>query len=487
MSAAEQRILLVEDNPADVALIRLMLEESPPARVSVGDVDRLSSAVDRIASDEPGLVLLDLGLPDSMGLETFRRLHAAYPQVPILVLTGLNDEEVGLAAVREGAQDYLIKGELQPALLARSIRYAIERQRLTTSLATSEERFELAITGASAGLWDWDPRMDRVFFATRFKEIVGYTDEEMPNDLGFFRSRIHPDDRSRTDRVLELFFNGPGELNIEYRVRTKSGVYRWINSRGKALRDEAGVVNRIVGWIMDVTERKQAETRLQESQERLRRLATRLQAAQEAERARIAREIHDDLGQTLTGLKMDLRWLTRKIDGDGLSGPVRTKIGEMEALADHTIEVVQRIAIELRPSVLDSLGLAEAIRDEARRFAARSGVGMTVNVAADFENPPALVATACFRILQELLTNVARHAEAGAVVIDLAMEDGVARLVVRDDGKGFPPEVLSARSSLGMLGMAERAADLGGKIQFDSGPGIGTMATLHIPLTGSFP
>jgi two-component system, NarL family, sensor histidine kinase UhpB len=481
------RILVVEDNPVDALLVQSALESMPVAPAEIITRERLAGAVEFLSRETIDVVLLDLGLPDSSGIQTFTTLHTDCPHAAVVVLTGLDDDATGLEAMRRGAQDYLVKRDIHSSTLGRSLRYAVERQRITAELVASEERFHLAVTGASAGLWDWDPRSDKVYFAPRFKEILGYADHELPNDLAVFRANIHPDDLPITHEISGRFARGERDLDIDYRVLTKSGDYRWVNSRGRALWNRKGELHRVVGWILDITERKLAEEALRESSEKLRRLAARLQAVREAESIRIARLIHDDLGQSLTGIKMDLRWLTRKLGPAQDTASLLAKIAEIEELSDRTIETVQRIAIELRPSVLDSLGLGEAIRDEARRFETRTGLTVSVSVPEDFHNPPVHVATACFRIYQELLTNIMRHAHAATVAISLAHDAGQLRLTVEDDGMGIPKGVFDRPSSLGLLGMSERAAELGGEIRLEGTSGLGTVATVVIPLTAINP
>lgn len=217
----------------------------------------------------------------------------------------------------------------------------------------------------------------------------------------------------------------------------------------------------------------------------MRALAARLNAVREEERTRIAREVHDVLGQLLTGLHMDLGWIDRRIGGWGEAARlgIPARIAEAEELVQQIIGTVQRIAIELRPSTLDALGLAAAMRDEARRFEERSGVPAEI-WADDAIRPDPQQATALFRIFQELLTNVARHARASRVRAMLTSEPGGWRLEVADNGVGFDPVAQDSQSSLGLLGMYERAELLGGTVRIDSAPGRGTTVSVATPRPG---
>ncbi|HVU22677.1 MAG TPA: PAS domain-containing protein [Opitutus sp.] len=486
--AGRFRILLVEDNPADVVLLRHAFSDQPNSAYELATASRLAEARDRLdpaGRAEPcDLVLLDLGLPDSQGLATFTKLRTAAPDVPVLVLTGLNDEDTGIAAVQTGAQDYLVKGQIQPELLWRSVRYAIERHHHAAALERSERRFHLAVSGSHAGLWDWNPQTDEIFFAPRFKELLGYADAEFPHDLARWRELIHPDDRPKRFARLKAHLESCEPYDDEFRARVRTGDYRWFQARGQAQWDAQGRAYRMVGWIMDITARKRAESDLEDSREALRHLAGRLRAVREEERTHIAREIHDELGQMLTGLKMDLRAVARKLavpPSPEQRAAIDARLVEAARLADRTIELVQRIAIELRPGALDNLGLVEALRDEARRFEQRTGTHFTLHLPADVPAAPPPVGTAFFRIFQELLSNIARHAGATQVEVRLADHDGMRMLDVRDNGRGFSPDSVSSRTALGLLGMHERAIELGGHVEIESRPGHGTRATVRIP------
>jgi len=212
----------------------------------------------------------------------------------------------------------------------------------------------------------------------------------------------------------------------------------------------------------------------------MRALARRLNAVREDERTQIARAIHDELGQSLTGLKLDLRWVTQKIAADAPPPVITARLADAERLVESTIITVQRLAIELRPAVLDTLGLPAAIRDEGRRFEARSGVTAQIAVQRATEPGPE-VATGLFRIYQELLTNVARHARASRVDIELTDTGDGWTLRVEDDGIGITSDAEQRRSSLGLLGMRERVVALGGTLAFERGPVQGTIATVHVP------
>lgn len=250
------------------------------------------------------------------------------------------------------------------------------------------------------------------------------------------------------------------------------------------------LLNRIMGVAFlalsaAVLEHRQRLTRrLQESRETLRTLLRRLEEVREEERTRLARDVHDDLGQTLTAIKMDLRWMERRLETmEHLPGLDVVKARAMDAigLVDDATAMVQDLASQLRPSVLDRMGLGPAIQGEVRRFQSRVGIPCKTSLAASFPCLVPSVATAVFRILQECLTNVARHAGASWVVVRLGMRGNEVVLRVLDNGSGISPAAAESRESFGLLGMQERAASMGGEVLFHRGKRYGTLVTVRIP------
>jgi signal transduction histidine kinase len=207
-----------------------------------------------------------------------------------------------------------------------------------------------------------------------------------------------------------------------------------------------------------------------------------VQTAREDERARVAREVHDVLGQALTGLKIDIGWLARRLGGG--EKEVAARVADMSRLIDSTIQVVRRIARELRPVILDDLGLAAAVQWQAREFEAHSGIPVDLVECVNDVDVPSSCATGVFRIYQEILTNVARHAGASHVSVRLARQAGALLLEVRDDGRGMSESQRNGAESLGLLVMRERATLLDGTLEFDGAPGAGTTIRLRVPLRG---
>jgi signal transduction histidine kinase len=232
----------------------------------------------------------------------------------------------------------------------------------------------------------------------------------------------------------------------------------------------------------ELSERAATEHRLRASEESLRALAAHLQSVREEERIHIAREIHDELGQALTGLKFDINSLAKACAGND-PGALAERTQSMGSSIDRIINSVRRIASGLRPEVLDEIGLAAAIEWQAREFSRRTGVRCIVSLAPGFSDPDKQRSTALFRIFQELLTNVARHANATRVHVSLSEEDGEAiALTVEDNGRGIREEQFRSSKSLGFMGLRERVLAFGGAIEVKGQEGQGTRVSVSVPL-----
>ena len=218
--------------------------------------------------------------------------------------------------------------------------------------------------------------------------------------------------------------------------------------------------------------------RLRESEEKLRRLAAHLISVREEERAHIAREIHDELGQVLTGLKMEVTWLAKRLR----EKPLLEKTDSMCKLIDTTVQTVRKIATGLRPEMLDDMGLIAAVGWQAKEFQKRTGIRCRAKLPPESVKPPHDVATTVFRIFQEILTNVARHSRATRVDIELTLTEDRVGLEVVDNGVGIGDEDVTGKKSLGLLGMHERALLFGGEVHVSGKPGEGTRVSVNIPL-----
>jgi PAS domain S-box-containing protein len=316
-----------------------------------------------------------------------------------------------------------------------------------------------------------NPAMAQQFRATTSAALIGMTPAE------FFRHDLEGG-RSGWRKLFDA-----GHTHSVTNERRLDGSTMWVEGDYMCFYDAAGRITGHFGIQRDVTDRTLAEQELEQSRTELRALAARLLAIREEERTRIAREIHDELGQALTALKLDLAWLESKREKGGSrnSGAFRVDESSITSRIDETMEIVRRIASELRPSVLDQLGLEAAVEYLVQDTAKRTGIAVTLE-ADDFPRLPDELASHAFRIIQEALTNVTRHSKATRVEVSVRRAGKSIILGVRDNGVGFAPGSLSGVRSLGLVGMRERALACGGTVMVQGKPGEGTVIVVTIPV-----
>ena len=310
----------------------------------------------------------------------------------------------------------------------------------------------------------------------RYVELVGYGRDELIGgsvfDLGLW---AFPD---QAEEVLSQLRNEGWVRDHEARFRRKSGELRDVLICGELT--TVGKERMVVGMVIDITERKQIERALTRSREQLRALSARLQHIREEERIRIARELHDEIGGFLTVLKLELSRIESEVTDR--SPALRGHLDSMASTIVAAIGSVRRICSDLRPSVLDHIGLGAAIEWQLAEFHSKTGVRYTLSGVIEDDRLDADRATAAFRILQEALTNVARHAEAKRVTVRLDTEDDELRVEIRDDGRGVDPEAIAASTSLGLLGMRERVFPFGGSVDVRRAERGGTLVEVRLPL-----
>jgi two-component system, NarL family, sensor histidine kinase UhpB len=352
-----------------------------------------------------------------------------------------------------------------------------ERRRMEEALRESHERYALATAAGAVGVWDWNLETGEMFVDPALKALLGYADHEIPNRVEAWGRHTHPDDMAGAWDAVNGYLEGRlPRLEHEHRMLHRDGSMRWFLARGGGERRPDGTIYRLVGTDADVTERRVVEQELLQSRAELRRLAGRLVAAQDEERRRIARELHDDLIQRVAALGIGISGLT----GAPLA-EVRLRTASLHARVEHLADGIRTLSHRMHSAVLEHAGLVPALDSLCQEFGRLEGLAAEFHTeGADAGLPPEL-AGALYRIAQEGLRNVVRHAAVRTARVTLSQADGSVGLVVADAGRGFDPAAVGAEG-LGLVSMAERARLLGGTFEVRSAPGAGTELRTRIPL-----
>jgi signal transduction histidine kinase/sugar lactone lactonase YvrE len=356
------------------------------------------------------------------------------------------------------------------------------KRRYDRSIRDSEARFRAQYRSNPVPTFTWKHEGDEFILVDINDAGLGFLKGyNFPRIGGTSRELLK--DHMQIDSLIRRCFGEQSVLREESRVR----LIRVNREAEVSITYSFVYPDMVLTHVEDVTERKRSDARIRESREELRALASRLESVREEERTQLSREIHDELGQLMTGLKMDLAWIRKRIaeQRDEISAAMHDRIQQMNSLLDQSIQTVRKIAGQLRPALLDELGLVAAMEWQAKEWESRTGISCHYDALTDEPKLRREQATELFRIFQELLTNVARHAGASEVTVVLYLSDHELCLEVRDNGRGIREEEITRPFSLGILGMKERAARTGGRIVFAGDPRKGTNVRVMIPIEGA--
>lgn len=588
-------ILTVEDNPSDLFLIERMLKRSSLGISGLHSADRVRRAYEILQTEEINLVLLDLTLPDSFGINTFLQLKPVVQKIPVIILTGLSDTNLAVEAIKEGAQDYLVKGEFSEGLLTKSIQYSVERKRTMENLRESNERFNTVVKATNDAIWDWNLITNEVFLVgDAYKQLFGYDIVDAVSPQDFWEGILHPDDKCRVlDRLRSIILEGKvTKWEDEYRLKKSNGEYAYVHDRGYIIYSSDNHPQRVIGAIQDITARKRSEEIIRTSEEKYKKIfyknpyptwiydldtlhimevndaalekygfdknefmqltmrdlhppgeaeeflesmvslanmqpvgkklwhhsnkageimiveitshlidyfgkmsmqviindvteRVRLEkelalqqklkqqqitevvlGAQERERFELGQELHDNINQILATSKLYLDVAIEE------TAPRIELLAKSRKNISMAIEEIRKLSKELITPTLNDLGLIQSIKELIRSILTVKKMKIRLNITGLDEStllPEQKINV--YRIIQEQLNNILKHAQASHVSIELNKENEQISLLVKDDGKGFDPRM--RRKGVGISNIISRAELYNGRVEIDSAPGKG--------------
>jgi len=485
---APLRLLHVEDSADDAVLLCAELEAAG-CHLHYLRVETASEMAAALASEQWDVVLSDFNLPEFDAYGALQQLKDSGRDIPLIVVSGFIGEMKAAALMKAGVQDYVMKDKLArlaPAI-EREIKEAAsreQRRQADQALAANRKLLENITQSLGEGLLVQDDNSCLLMMNAEAERLLGWTQAELASRS--VHDTVHcrnPDGTPLSREECAIFRRVlKGEVcrvDDEVLVR-KDGTAFPVTYVATPIVEDGRVVGTVTAF-QDITERKRDEHALQESRRQLQELSAYLQQVREDERARIARELHDELGQALTALRIDLLWLDGKLPA--AEKKIGDKLAAMRALLDKTVDDVRRISEDLRPGMLDDLGLAAAIEYHVAKFAEQTGITCELTMSRDHYDLDDQTTTTLFRVLQESLTNVARHAGAGKVTVRLQDLADEMLLIVKDDGRGLPAPALGTakKKTYGLLGMHERVKLLGGSLHITSAPRKGTRIEASLP------
>jgi len=431
----------------------------------------------------PRQLLTTLQAPDPVTGKLRQYAARRIEGYPAIAVAGRNIED-SLVAWNERTHDSIVMMSIASiALTVLTLSLYILLQRRFQAIVRSEQRFQLAVQGTNDGIWEWEIAADSVYYSSRFMQLLGFSDaDDFPAVTHSFWERIHPEDKRPTELSLQRHLLHRDLYDVEFRLRHRNDEYRWFRARGQALWDEHGNAFRMAGSISDINDHKRAENELENIRiaelHAKEEFAQHLLTAQEQERQRLANELHDSVGQNLSLIKNHALMLQQQ---DNLPSAAVRHIASLERLTAEVIAEVRTVAQNLRPLHIDELGLTNAL-DSLLNKVGESGA---LTIEKRLENVDDAVngeaATHLFRIVQEAVNNIIKHARAKTCRINLERDIHCVRLTIDDDGVGF--NVNANRSQgLGLASLDERCRMLSATLKLDSIIGKGTSIRIEYPV-----
>ena len=527
------RILLVEDSPTDAALLQEHIQVSGVDNLRVNIVDSLNKAIKYINNNNVDATLLDLSLPDSSGLETLTKFRKASPDMVVVVLTGTEDERTGIDTVRLGAQDYLIKGQTEGRVIARSVRYAIERKQAEDAVKKATRRFELLSEIANMLLQSKNPQNLINSLCIKVMEHLDcqlFLNYLLDEKTGRLHLNAYEGLKKQQAQSIEWFDIGtsvcgcvameckriiveniPENHNQEIELIHSFGIKAYAcfpllafgnvlgtlsfgtKNRTAFSEGDLALIRTVADQVSTAMERIKAEEmlcqsrdelelRVQERTKQLKVLTTQLALVEERERRRIAGDLHDSVGQLLAFASRELKAL-KKNSQNKLSD----SLNEVCSKLDEAIQQTRTLSFDLSPSILYDLGLEVAIEDLTERFCNERKIKFRFESIPGPKPLSEDLRIILYRAVRELLINIAKHAQAHAVRVSLGKSDSEILITVEDDGRGFDAvqmeNMVGRPHGFGIFSIRERLGHAGGRLEIKSEKGKGTKVVLAAPLS----
>ena len=485
------RVLLIGDNEEGYAFVRDLLSEVPALCFELDRVAHCGAALKEAARCHHNVYLLDDRIGGRDGLGLLREMITIGCTAPIIFLSGKEEFQAGIEAIRLGAADYLIKSQLTAPLLERAVRYAIERKHAEEALRESEERFRFLAENTGDVLYRL--RYDTMhydYLSPAVKTLTGYSPEEI-HALGFSKLvltiEVSGDKHASLETIKQDRKEGRAwEYRANYLIRTKGGESKWLRDHSFPWFDKSGGLVGSVGILSDITDQKQAEEAMRESEKQLRFLSAKLLTVQEEERSRLAQQLHDSIGQTLVAIKFGVENIV-KMTASGNDERVVNALKAVVQMNQNAIEEIRRLYMDLRPTVLDDFGIIAAIGWFCREFEEmHPGIRVEKRIDISESDVPRPLKIVIYRVVQEAMDNIVRHSGASQVNLSLVKKAGNIELTVGDDGQGFDLAQILAekhpKRGLGLASMKERTELAGGIYSIESTLGKGTAIRASWPV-----
>jgi two-component system, NarL family, sensor histidine kinase UhpB len=471
-------ILVVEDNPADFFLLNECIRKTGLATQKILHAHRLKDALSIIEQNNPDLIFLDLALPDGQGIESFHTINKVASHLSIIVLSGLADKQIALHTISLGAQDYLVKGSFDETLLTKSIEYTMERKKYIRNATENFERYHSLIKATNDTVWDHDLRTNEISWNEGIDKIFGYTDEGLLTSEEWHFNNIHPYDRDRVVKKIQHCINsGTEQWNDEYRYVCSDGEIKFVYDRGFVLLDEYNRPYRMLGVMIDISERKKKEQELiRVKLERHKLITETTIQTQEKERRQIGRELHDNINQILVTAKLYVDVALREEE------PEKELLYKSNEYIMKAIKEIRSVSKSLIFGSMKDIRLEEALVEIVGNMKLNKGLHVSLALpGAGLERLSADKKLAVYRIVQEQVNNLLRHSKATEAEINLKIQGDLLYVIIKDNGAGAD-SCNKKYKGIGLHNIASRVEMYNGKMQIITSPGMGYILTVELPL-----